>query len=125
MPSRSFGILIAPWLPCLALMLPLSPFHTANAIVAGLLATALAAFSLASDRARLGASLVGVWVAFTPMVVRSTLTEIVVSVSWGVTMFVCLSGPFSQSPQVTRTRAAVPRLEEDEKAHDEELTAAA
>ena len=100
--SRSIGIIIVTWLPCLALMLPLSPFHTANFIVSGLLATALAMFSMASDRARLGAAVIGAWVAFTPFVFRSTLTELVVAVCWGVTMFVSIGGPFSESPAVTR-----------------------
>jgi hypothetical protein len=58
--SRSLGILIATWLPCLALMLPLSPFHTVNAIIAGLVASVLAAFSLAYERARVGAAIIGV-----------------------------------------------------------------
>jgi hypothetical protein len=71
--SRSLGIIIATWLPCLALMLPLSPFHTGNFIVSGLAATALAMFSMGSDRARLGVAVIGVWVAFTPFVFRSTL----------------------------------------------------
>jgi hypothetical protein len=121
--SRSLGIIIATWLPCLALMLPLSPFHTANALIAGLAAVALSAFALVYDRARLGASIIGAWVAFTPFFVRSSLTELVLSVCWGVTMFVALGGPFSQEPGVTRVRA----LERPEaaRAEDSELSIAA
>jgi hypothetical protein len=111
--SRSLGIIIASWLPCLALMLPLSPFHTANAIVAGVAATVLAALSFADDRARIGAAVIGAWVAFTPFVFRSSLTEIVVSVCWGVTMFVGLGGPFSQEASVTWVRVLTTPREEN------------
>jgi hypothetical protein len=113
--SRSLGIIIASWLPCLALMLPLSPFHTANALAAGVAATVLAALSLADDRARVGAAVIGAWVAFAPFVFRSSLTEIVLSVCWGVTMFVTLGGPLSQEAVVTRVRALPIVREEEEK----------
>jgi hypothetical protein len=105
--SRSIGILIASWLPCLALMLPLSRFHTVNALVAGSVATVLAALSFIDDRARLGAAVVGVWVVFTPFVFRSTLLEMVIASCWGVTMFVSLMGPFCQPHAVTRVPSAL------------------
>lgn len=104
MMSRALGILVVTWLPCLAVVLPLSPVHTVNAIVAGLVATALAALSLAYERARLGVSIVGLWVAFSPFVFRSSFTEIVLSVSWGISMWVAFVGPFSQEPSITFIR---------------------
>ena len=49
---------------------------------------------------------------FTPFVFRSSLTEIVVSVCFGVTMFVGLGGPFNQEASVTWVRAlTIPREE--------------
>jgi hypothetical protein len=123
MMSRSFGILVASWLPCLALMLPLSPFHTVNAIVAGLAAVALSALSLAYERARMGAALVGVWVALTPFVFQSSFTGNVLAVCWGVTMFVTQCGPFSQKPRSTFVRAA--RRHEEQIAEDDVVRAAA
>ena len=104
MMSRAFGILVVTWLPGLALILPLSPVHTVNAIVAGLIATALAALSLAYERARLGVAAVALWVAFSPFVFRSSFTEIVLSVSWGISMWVAFVGPFSQEPSITFVR---------------------
>jgi hypothetical protein len=96
--SRILGVLIATWLPTFALILPLGRFHTADALVAGLAASVLAAFSLVSDRARVAAAMIGAWVAFTPFVFRSTLMELTLAVSWGVTLFVTLTGPFSRAP---------------------------
>jgi hypothetical protein len=116
--SRAVSIIVSSWLPCLALMLPLSTFHTVNFLVAGTLATILAGFAMSHDRARYGAALVGAWVAFTPFIHRSELIEIVVAVSWGVAMFVHLIGPFSAAPQVTFVKPAgkphdAPRSEEE------------
>jgi hypothetical protein len=102
--SRAVGIFIASWLPALAVILPLSAFHRANTLVAGLMATALSALAMVSDRARAGAAIVGAWVAFTPLVVRSSLLELVLCGCWGVTMFVSLGGPFSQTAQTTWVR---------------------
>jgi hypothetical protein len=119
MMSRSLGILVVTWLPCLAAILPLSPAHTANGIVAGLIATGLAALSLAYERARLGVAIIGLWVAFSPFVFRSSFTEIVLSVSWGVTMWVAFFGPFSQKPSSTFVRP-VQRLR-DQNAADEHV----
>ncbi|HVR01933.1 MAG TPA: hypothetical protein VMT47_07370 [Polyangia bacterium] len=121
--SRSIGIIIATWLPCLALMLPISPLHTANFIVSGLVATALAMFSMGSDRARLGVAVIGAWVAFTPFVFRSTFTELVVAVCWGVTMFATIGGPFSESHRVTRM-PVVQRPSAPAEAHEELRVAA-
>jgi hypothetical protein len=98
--SRSIAILIGTWLPMLAVMLPIGPVHTANAIVAGIAATLLSLAALADDRARIGAAVVGAWVALSPFIFDSTLLEKVLTVSWGVTTFVCLIGPFSERPRV-------------------------
>jgi hypothetical protein len=106
MVSRAVSIIVSSWLPCLALILPLGTFHTINALVAGTLATVLAAFSMSHDRARYGAAILGAWVAFTPFIHRSELVEIVLAVSWGVAMFVHLIGPFAQAPQVSFVPAA-------------------
>jgi hypothetical protein len=115
--SRSIGCLTAVWLPCLALVLPFSRFHAVNAIVAGTVATILAAFAIVSDRARLGAAIVGLWVAFTPLVVQSSLLELVLCGCWGVTLYVSLVGPFSSAPQSTFVRqpaALVEKREEED-----------
>jgi hypothetical protein len=109
--SRAFAIIVSSWLLCFALILPLGHFHTVNALVAGGLATVLAALSMVDDRARIGASIVGAWVAFTPFIVRSTFIEIVLAVCWGVAMFVHLIGPFSEAPRVTWVRVAPRRVE--------------
>jgi hypothetical protein len=121
--SRVLGLFIATWLPTLALILPMGRFHQANALAAGLAASVLAAFSLVSDRARVGAALIGAWVAFTPFVFRSTLMELTLAVSWGVTMFASLTGPFSQTPERFVVNRLQRRQTSDE--HQEIVRAAA
>jgi hypothetical protein len=108
--SRSIAILIGTWLPMLAVILPLGPVHTANAIVAGVAATLLSLAALADDRARIAAAVVGGWVALSPFIFDSTLLEKVLTVSWGVTTFVCLIGPFSASPRVDVVRVPPARV---------------
>ena len=44
--------------------------------------------------------------ALAPFVFDSTLLEKVLTVSWGVTMFVCMIGPFSDKPVTIRTPAS-------------------
>jgi hypothetical protein len=97
--SRSIAILFASFLPTAALILPLSPAHKISALVAGTLATLLAALSMAHDRARIGAVLIGAWVALTPFIFPSTLVEGALTVCWGTMMFVSLAGPFSAAPR--------------------------
>ena len=114
--SRSIAILIGPWLPMLAVVLPIGPVHTANAIVAGTIGTLLSLAALADNRARYAAAVVGAWVALSPFIFDSTLIEEVLTVSWGTTMFVGLIGPFSQTPQVELVPAPatrVPPIEEE------------
>src|SRR5262249_20083555 len=90
--SRMLAIVISSWLPVMALILPMSAVHRASALVSGIVATVLAAFSLVDNRARYGAALVGAWVAVSPfLILGSTLLEKVVTVSWGVTMFTWLA----------------------------------
>jgi hypothetical protein len=96
--SRCVAILIGAWLPMLAGILPLGPTHTANAIVAGTLATLFSLASLSDNRFRTATAVVGAWVALSPFVFDSTLVEKVLTVSWGVTMFTCMIGPFSDKP---------------------------
>jgi hypothetical protein len=108
--------MIGTWLPMLAVVLPIGPVHTANAIIAGTIGTLLSLAALADDRARYGAAIVGAWVALSPFIFDSTLIEEVLTVSWGVTMFVGLMGPFSQAPQVERVpvlQPHVPPIEEE------------
>ena len=97
--SRSIAILIGTWLSMLAVILPLSPVHRVSALVAGIAGTLLSFASLSDDRARIGAALVGAWVALSPFILPSTLLEEVLTVSWGVTTFVCMIGPFSDRPR--------------------------
>ena len=114
--SRSVGIVIGAWLPMLAVTLPIGPVHTANALIAGILATVLSLAALADDRARVGTAVVGAWVALSPFVFTSTLIEEVLTVSWGVTIFVCMIGPFSAAPRVELARAPetrIPPVEEE------------
>jgi hypothetical protein len=115
--SRSIAIVIASWLPMFAVMLPVGPVHTVNAMVAGILATLLSLMALADSRARVATAVVGGWVALSPFIFSSTLIEEVMTVSWGVTMFVCMIGPFSAAPHVevvvgAPVPAAPPREEE-------------
>ena len=103
--SRCVAILIGTWLPMLAVILPLGPTHTVNAIFAGTLATLLSLASLADNRFRIATAVVGGWVALAPFVFDSTLVEKVLTVSWGVTMFTCMIGPFSDKPVTIPARA--------------------
>jgi hypothetical protein len=99
--SRMLAIVIASWLPMLGVILPVGAAHRANALIAGIAATVLSAFALGDQRARVGAALVGAWVALSPFVLGSTLIEQVMTVTWGVAMFTWLIGPFSAAPAVT------------------------
>lgn len=112
--SRAFAIVVSSWLPAFALILPLGRFHMLNALIAGSVATVLAGFAMSHEKARVGAALVGAWVAFTPFIVHSTLLEIVMATCWGVAMFAHLIGPFSQAPAVTFVRPAPPRTAKPE-----------
>lgn len=112
--SRCVAILIGTSLPMLAGILPLGPTHTANAIVAGIVGTMLSLASLSDNRFRIATAAVGAWVALAPFVFDSTLVEKVLTVSWGVTMFVCMIGPFSDKPvtlPATAPEAALPPVE--------------
>jgi hypothetical protein len=106
--SRSIGILFVSFLPAGALILPLSPAHTVNAVVAGILAMLLSGLSLVYDRARIGTAIIGAWVALTAFIFPSTLLEEVLTVCWGTLMFATMTGPFSASPRTFRTAAAQP-----------------
>ena len=114
--SRSVAILIGAWFPMLAVILPLGPVHTVNAIVAGIAATLLSFAALSDNRARVAAAVVGGWVALSPFIFDSTMLEKVLTVSWGVTIFVCMIGPFSDSPHAEVVRAPethVPPIEDE------------
>jgi hypothetical protein len=114
--SRSLGILIGVWLPMLAVTLPVGPVHTANTLIAGTLATLLSLAALADDRARIATAVVGAWVALSPFIFTSTLIEEVLTVSWGVTIFFCMIGPFSEAPRVEIARVPetrIPQVEEE------------
>ncbi len=114
--SRAVSIMIGPWLPMLAVILPLSPFHRVNALIAGSLATVLSFAALSNDRARIAAAAIGAWVALTPFIVPSTLLEKVLTVSWGVVTFAHLIGPFSDAPRVELVGAPdthVPPIDEE------------
>jgi len=96
--SRCVAILIGTWLPMLAVVVPFGSTHLANALIAGTLGTLLSLASLSDNRFRVAAAVVGGWVALSPFVFSSTLVEKWLTVSWGVTMFVCMIGPFSDKP---------------------------
>jgi hypothetical protein len=109
--TRSLAILLAPWLPLAALMLPMGAAHRIDDLVAGTLATLLSAFSLSNDRARIGAAVVGGWVALTAFIFPATLLEEVVALSWGTLMVAWLAGPHAEAPRVIRQPAAAPPKE--------------
>lgn len=102
--SRSIAVMLTTFLPTLAVILPLGSVHTANNIVAGVLATLLAGLSLVDNRFRYAVATIGGYVALSPFLYWSTLTEKVLAVSWGVTVFFAMIGPFSEAPRVTRVR---------------------
>jgi hypothetical protein len=108
--SRSIAILIGTWLSMLAVILPLSPAHRVSALVAGIVGTLLSFASLSDNRARIGAAVVGAWVALSPFIFASTLLEEVLTVSWGMTTFVCMIGPFSAPPHVEVIPVPQPRV---------------
>jgi len=108
--TRSLAILLAPWLPLAALILPLGTAHRIDDLVAGTIATILSALALASDRARIGGAVVGGWVALTAFIFPSTLLEAMVALSWGTLMLAWLAGPFSSAPQVSRELGLAPRM---------------
>ena len=108
--SRSLALLISPWLPCAALILPFGHAHTVNALVAGTLAVALSGFSLSSRRAGSLVSAIGIWVALTGFIFPSTLLEEVVVVSWGAVMFICMFAPFREPAQATAAPATLPAV---------------
>jgi hypothetical protein len=100
--SRSLAILIAPMLPTAALILSLSPAHTVNALVAGTVAVVLSAFALVDRRVGFAVGVVAGWVALSAFIFPSTLIESVLATSWGVAMFTCMAGPFSEPFRVER-----------------------
>lgn len=97
--GRCLALLFIPVLPWVPLMAPLSRVHAANAIIAGIIATACAAFSLVDNRARVAAAVVGGWVALSPFIFPATLLVEWIAVSWGVCTFLLMVGPFSDRPR--------------------------
>jgi hypothetical protein len=110
--SRVFALSLVAWLPFASWMVPMGPVFATATLVFGLIALGLAGLSLINDRARFGLGAVGALVAFLPFVFQATPLETIVTVSWGAPLLVCMVGPFSAAPQVTRTTtpAAVPTI---------------
>jgi hypothetical protein len=106
--TRSLAILLAPWLPLAALIFPMGTTHRINDLVAGTLATILSAVALGSDRARIGAAVIGAWVALAALVLPSTLLEVEIGLSWGTLMLAWMAGPFSAAPKVFKEPAVAP-----------------
>ena len=100
--SRLFAISLVAWLPFASWMVPMSPVFATSTLVLGVIALGLAGLSLIYDRARFALGALGALVAFLPFVFQATPFETIVSVSWGATLLVCMVGPFSASPQITR-----------------------
>jgi hypothetical protein len=103
--SRVFALSLVAWLPFVSWMVPMSPVFATATLFFGVIALGLAGVSLVYDRARFALGAVGALVAFVPFVFQATMLETVVSVSWGATLLVCMVGPFSAAPEVTRTAA--------------------
>jgi hypothetical protein len=99
--------LVSSFLPTLAAILPMSSFHLANAMVVGILVTALAALSEVDDRASYAAAALSAWVGLVPLFVDSTLIEMTLAGLWSVAMVTMLIGPFSGSHAVTWEKPAV------------------
>jgi len=104
--ARCLAVLFIPILPFVPLFVPLSSAHAISAVVAGIVANALVAFALVDDRARTALAAVGAWVALSPFIFRSTLTEEAIAVCWGVGTFVLMAGPFSAPPRSVIVAAA-------------------
>jgi hypothetical protein len=68
--TRCLALLFIPILPFVPLMAPLGSAHVISAVVAGVVATVLAAFALVDDRARAAVAVVGGWVALSPFIFR-------------------------------------------------------
>ena len=122
--TRCLALLFVPILPFVPLMVPLSPAHATSAVIAGIVATLLVAFALIDDRARWAIAAVGGWVALSPFIFRSTLTEQVITVCWGVSTFVFMAGPFSARPRSIFV-AAAPQKPLPESSADHHLPLAA
>jgi hypothetical protein len=122
--ARCLALLFIPILPFVPLMAPFGPAHATSAIVAGVVATVLAALALVDDRARVALAVVGGWVALSPFILRSTLTEEVIAVCWGVSTFMLMAGPFSARPR-SIVVAAVPQRPLPESRDDHHVRLAA
>jgi hypothetical protein len=122
--TRCLALLFIPILPFVPLMAPLSPAHATSAVVAGVVATVLAAFALVDDRARAAVAMVGGWVALSPFIFRSTLTEEVIAVCWGVGTFALMMGPLSAPPRSIFV-AAAPQKPLPESGYDHHVRLAA
>jgi hypothetical protein len=110
MSTRMLAALVSSWLPTLGVILPMSGAYRLNALIAGTLATVLAAFSVVDDRARYGAAALAAWTGLMFLVVDATIIELAVNGGWAVAMFTWLLGPFSASPAVTWVRPEPVRL---------------
>lgn len=106
MSTRMLAALVSSWLPTLGVILPMSAAYRVNALVVGILATVLAAFSVVDDRARYGAAALAAWTGLMFLVVDATIVEMALNGAWAVAMFTWLIGPFSASPAVTWVRPA-------------------
>jgi hypothetical protein len=95
---------VSSWLAALGVIVSESAAYQTNALVAGTLATVLAALSTLDRRARHGAAALAAWTAFMPFVVSGTIVETVLNASWAAVMFPSLIGPFVERPVSTWTR---------------------
>lgn len=115
--TRLLAILLAPVLPMAALIFPMSAAHRIDALICGVAASALSAFALASDRARIAGAVVAAWVALTAFIFPSTLLEEMIALSWGTLMVAWLAGPLSAQPRVFIEKAALPSPTEEHEPH--------
>jgi hypothetical protein len=121
--ARCIAIMFSSWLPLLGLALPFGPSHRVSAIVSGIFATVLSFGALSSDGSRIGAALVGAWVALSSIVFWSSRLEATVTVVWGVVMFFFMIGPFSA--EVESKGMGTPAPQETIASEDDHLTHAA
>jgi hypothetical protein len=106
--SRSIAILIASTLPGTALIFPMTHPLAINALVVGSLVTLLAALSLGSNAARLGAVALTLWVGLSAFLFHAHALDFAIVVPWTVATMVSLAGPFSAAPSIVMLPALKP-----------------
>jgi hypothetical protein len=123
--ARSIAILFSSWLPLLGMALPFGTAHRMNALVSGFAAMALSFGALSDERFRIGAAVVGAWLALSSIVFWSSHLEATVMVVWGVVIFFGMIGPFSAEVESKGVQPPVPHETIARENHDDHFDHAA